>query len=63
MFSSETSSTVCLPRLSSPVIGLIGSMRRGKKAAIEFAKAEKCKGTVAVASIDVFEAGALDRYL
>ena len=38
-------------------------MRRGKKAAIEFARAKKCKGTGAVASIDVFEARALSWYL
>ena len=38
-------------------------MKRGKKIAIEFARAEKCKGTGAVASIDVFEARGLGRYL
>ena len=63
MFSSGTSSAVRLPRLSSLVIGLIGSMKRGKKTAIEFARAEKCKGIGAVASIDVFEARALGWYL
>ena len=36
---------------------------KGKKAATEFARAEKCRGTGAVASIDVFEAGALSWYL
>jgi len=38
-------------------------MKRGKKTAIEFARAEKCKGIGAVASIDVFEAGAPGWYL
>ena len=63
MFSSGTSSAARLPRLSSSAIGLIGSMRRGKKAATQFVRAAKCKGTGAVASIDVFEAEALGRYL
>ena len=35
----------------------------GKKTATESARAEKCKGTEAVASLDVFEARALDQYL
>jgi len=38
---------------------MIGTTRRGKKTATEFARAEKCKGIGAVASIDVFKAGAL----
>ena len=63
MSSSRISSAARLPWLSSPAIGLIGSMIRGKKAATEFARVEKCKGTGAVASIDVFEARALGRYL
>ena len=33
--------------------------KKGKKAAIEFARVEKCKGTGAVANVDVFEVGAL----
>ena len=37
--------------------------KKGKKAAIEFARAKKCKGTGVVMSVDVFEAGALGRYL
>ena len=49
--------------MSSPTIRLIGSTKRGKKTAIEFARAEKCKGIGIVASIDVFEARALGRYL
>ena len=52
-----------LALLSSPAIRLIGSMERGKKTAIGFVKAEKCEGTGAVVSIDVFEAGALSWYL
>ena len=35
----------------------------GKKATTEVARAEKCKGTGAVMSSDVFKAGALGRYL
>ena len=41
----------------------IGSTRKGKKTTTEFARAKKCKGTGAVASIDVFEAEALGQYL
>ena len=41
----------------------VGSTKRGKKIAIEFVRVEKCKGTGAVASIDVFEAEALGLYL
>ena len=37
--------------------------KKGKKIAIEFVRAEKCKGTGAVASIDVFKAEALGWYL
>jgi len=37
--------------------------KKGKKVAIEFARAEKCKGTGAVANVDVFEARALGWYL
>jgi len=62
-FFSGTSSTARLPLLSSPAIRSIGSMKRGKKPTTEFARAEKCKGTGAVASVDVFEAGALGWYL
>ena len=62
-FSSRTSSTVRLPQLSSPAIGLIGSTKRGKKTATGFVKVEKCRGIGAVASLDVFEAGAFSWYL
>ena len=40
----------------------IGSIGRGENC-YRGLKVEKCKGTGAVASIDVFEAGALGRYL
>ena len=63
MASSRISSTARLSQLSSPAIRLIGSMKRGKKITIEFVRVEKCKGTGAVASIDVFEAEALGLYL
>ena len=42
---------------------MVGSTRKGKKVAIEFAKAKKCEGIGAVVSIDVFEVEALGRYL
>jgi len=42
---------------------LVGSTRRGEKTATESARAERCKGTRAVASVDVFKAGALGWYL
>ena len=42
---------------------MIGSTKRERKTAIEFVRAEKFKGTGAVASMDVFDAGALDWYL
>ena len=42
-FSSGTSSAARLPRLSSPTMGLIGSMKRGKKTTIGFVKVEKRK--------------------
>ena len=38
-------------------------MIRGEKTAIESARVERCKGIGAVASIDVFEAVALDQYV
>ena len=63
MSSLGTSSAARLHRLSLPAIRLIGSMKRGKKTAIGFVKAEKCKGTGAVESIDVFKAKALNWYL
>ena len=37
--------------------------KKGKKATIEFARVEKCKGIGAVVNVDVFEAGALGWYL
>ena len=37
--------------------------KKGKKAATEFVRAEKCKGTRAVVNVDVFEARALGWYL
>jgi len=40
----------------------IGSIGRGGNCH-KVLKAERCKGTGAVASIDVFEAGALDQYV
>jgi len=42
---------------------LFGSTRRGEKTTTESARVERCKGTGTVASVDVFEAGALGRYL
>ena len=62
MFSSRVSSTVRLLRLSLPAMKSIGSIARGENH-YRVVKAEKCKGTGAVASIDVFEVGALGRYL
>ena len=62
-FSFGTSSAMRLPQLSSLAIRLIGSMRRGKKAATKFVRAEKCKGTGAFVSVDVIKAGALSLYL
>ena len=41
---------------------LLGSIGRGENR-YRVVKAEKCKGTGAVASVDVFEAGALGWYL
>ena len=41
---------------------LLGSIRKGENG-YRVAKVEKCKGTGAVASIDVFEARALGWYL
>ena len=37
--------------------------KEGKKAAIEIARVEKCKGTGVVVNVDVFEARALGWYL
>ena len=37
--------------------------KKGKKATTEFARVEKCKGTGAVANVDVFKAKTLDWYL
>ena len=62
-FSPRTSSAARLPLLPSPAIRSIGSMKRWKETATKFTRAEKCKGTGAVVSIDVFEAGALGWYL
>jgi len=42
---------------------MIGSTKGRKKTAIGFRQAKKSEGTGTVASIDVFEAGALGRYL
>jgi len=38
-------------------------LQEGEKDAIEFARAEKCKGIGAVASVDVFKTEALGWYL
>ena len=62
MFSSRVSSATRLPRLSSSAMKLLGSIGRGENR-YRVVKVEKCKGTGAVASVDVFEAGALGRYL
>ena len=58
MFSSRVSSATRLPWLSSPAMKLLGSIGKGENC-YKVAKAEKYKGTRAVASIDVFEARAL----
>ena len=42
---------------------VVGSTERRKKTATEFVRAEKCEGIGTVASIDVFEVGALGWYL
>ena len=62
IFSSRVSSATRLPRLSSSAMKLLGSIGRGENR-YRVVKAEKCKGAGAVASVDVFEAGALDWYL
>lgn len=62
MSSSRVSSAVRLLWLSSLAMKLLGSVGKGEKC-YRVAKAEKCKGTGVVASIDVFEAGALGWYL
>ena len=62
MFSSRVSSIMRLSRLSSPAMKLLGSIGRGENC-YRVVKVEKCKGTGAVASIDVFEARALGWYL
>ena len=57
------------PLESLPLHTCLGCPRRPlnlqerEKDDIEFARAEKCKGTVVVASVDVFEARALSWYL
>ena len=61
MFSSRVSSAACLPRLSSPTMKLLGSIGKGENC-YRVVKVEKCKGTGAVASVDVFEARALGWY-
>ena len=63
MSSSRISSAAHLPRLSSLAMKFGWIYKKEKKAAIEFARAEKCKGTGAVASVDVFEAEAVAWYL
>ena len=62
MFSSRVSSAARLPRLSSSAMKLLGSIGKEENC-YRVAKVEKCKGTEAVASIDVFEARALGWYL
>ena len=62
MFSSRVSAATRLPRLSSSAMKLLGSIGKEENC-YRVAKAVKCKGTEAVASIDVFEARALGRYL
>ena len=62
MFSSRVSSAVRLPRLSSLAMKLLGSIERGENR-YRVVKVEKCKGIGAVASVDVFEARALNWYL
>ena len=62
MFSSRVPSAMCLPRLSSPAMKLLGSVGREENH-YRIVKVEKCKGTGAVASVDVFEARALGWYL
>ena len=62
MFSSRVSSAARLPRLSSPAMKLLGSIGRGENL-YKVVKAEKCKRTGVVASVDVFEARALGWYL
>ena len=58
MFSSRVSPTTRLPWLSSPAMESIGSIGRGGNSYRDL-KAERCR----VASIYVFEARALSRYL
>jgi len=53
--------TLALAILTSHKVDWI--YEKGKKTAIGFVKAEKCKGIGAVVSIDVFEARTLDWYL
>jgi len=62
IFFSRISSATCLPWLSSSAMKLLGSIGRGENC-YRAVKAEKCKGTRAVASVDVFKAGALGWYL
>ena len=52
MFSSRVSPAARLPRLSSPAMESIGSTGRGENC-YRGLKAERCKGTGAVASVDV----------
>ena len=59
MSSSEIYAAARLPRLSSPAMKFGWIYKMGKKAATESARAVKCKGIGAVASVDVFEARAL----
>ena len=62
MFSSRVSSVAHLLRLSSPAMKLLRSIGRGENL-YKVVKAEKCKRTGVVASVDVFEARAHGRYL
>ena len=62
MFSSRVSSIMRLSRLSSPAMKLLGSIGRGENC-YRVVKVEKCKGTGAVANVDVVEIRALGWYL
>ena len=59
--TSMFSSAARLPWLSSPTMKLLGSIGKGENC-YRVVKVEKCKGTGAVASVDVFEARALGWY-
>ena len=63
MSSSRISSAARLPRLSSPAMKFGWIYKKGKRTATKSTRVEKCKGTGAVVSIDVFESETLSRYL